>query len=62
MPAAPPLPAGLSSRLRTTINPATGACKHHPSVQLCELVQSGTRWVVRRKLCYKCGVTRQVPG
>jgi hypothetical protein len=51
----PPLPPALSSRLQSSINPETGQCKFHPTVQLCELVQNNTRWVVRRKLCYKCG-------
>lgn len=68
MPSPPPLPTSLSTRLQSTINPTTGACKHHPAVQLCELVQNKTRWVVRRKLCYKCGVRapalpgRHMPG
>mmetsp|Transcript_20753 Transcript_20753/g.44886 ORF Transcript_20753/g.44886 Transcript_20753/m.44886 type:complete len:866 (-) Transcript_20753:156-2753(-) len=51
----PPLPSTLSSRLLSSINPQTGTCKHHPTVKLCELVQNNTRWVVRRKICYKCG-------
>ena len=51
----PPLPPALSSRLSSSIDPKTGMCKHHPTVQLCELIQNNTRWVVRRKICYKCG-------
>lgn len=51
----PPLPQSLSSRLQSSMNPLTGQCKFHPKVQLCELVQNNTRWVVRRKICYKCG-------
>ena len=51
----PPLPATLSSRLQSSIDPLTGTCRHHPQVKLCELVQNNTRWVVRRKICYKCG-------
>ncbi|KAL9187776.1 hypothetical protein ACHAXT_006154 [Thalassiosira profunda] len=51
----PPLPSTLSSRLRSSLDPTTGCCRHHPAVQLCELVQGGSRWVVRRKICYKCG-------
>jgi len=51
----PPLPQSLSSRLQSSMNPLTGQCKFHPTVQLCELVQNKTRWVVRRKICYKCG-------
>ena len=51
----PPLPEGISSRLKETIDPRTGRCRHHPNVQLCELIQGGTRWAVRRKICYKCG-------
>jgi len=63
MPAAPPpLPEGLSSRLRSTIDPLTGKCKHHPAVQLYELVENNTRWVVRRKICYKCGSRSQGDG
>ena len=64
----PPLPSSLSSRLLSTINPQTGACKHHPAVQLCELVEHNTRWVVKRKICSKCGarapvgVSRRMPG
>ncbi|KAL3784184.1 hypothetical protein HJC23_001383 [Cyclotella cryptica] len=53
--APPPLPASLSSRLQSSIDPRTGTCRHHPQVKLCELVQNNTRWVVRRKICYKCG-------
>eukprot|EP00986_Skeletonema_menzelii_P006724 scaffold2550_cov153-Skeletonema_menzelii.AAC.12 len=51
----PPLPQSLSSRLQSSMDPLTGQCKFHPTVQLCELVQNNTRWVVRRKICYKCG-------
>ena len=51
----PPLPEGISARLREAIDPRTGRCKHHPNVQLCELIQNGSRWAVRRKICYKCG-------
>jgi len=51
----PPLPQNLSTKLLKTINPQTGNCIHHPKVQLCELIQNNTRWVVRRKICYKCG-------
>ncbi len=51
----PPLPEALSSRLLSSMNTLTGQCKFHPQVQLCELVQNNTRWVVRRKICYKCG-------
>eukprot|EP00984_Skeletonema_dohrnii_P023342 scaffold12429_cov113-Skeletonema_dohrnii-CCMP3373.AAC.2 len=51
----PPLPQSLSARLQSSMNPLTGQCKFHPTVQLCELVQNKTRWVVRRKICYKCG-------
>ena len=66
--APPPLPDSLSSRLQSSVHPQTGRCKHHPSVQLCELVQNNTRWVVRRKVCYKCGSrpkgsgSRHMPG
>ncbi|KAL7436304.1 hypothetical protein ACHAXH_004918 [Discostella pseudostelligera] len=64
----PPLPSSLSTRLLSTINPETGACKHHPAVQLCELADNETRWIVRRKICSKCGarapvgVSRRMPG
>jgi hypothetical protein len=64
----PPLPSSLSTRLLSTINPETGACKHHPAVQLCELVDNKTRWIVRRKICSKCGArapvgaSRRMPG
>ncbi|KAL3763816.1 hypothetical protein ACHAWU_001876 [Discostella pseudostelligera] len=64
----PPLPSSLSTRFLSTINPETGACKHHPAVQLCELVDKKTRWVVKRKICSKCGarapvgVSRRMPG
>ena len=51
----PPLPQSLSARLQSSMDPLTGQCKFHPTVQLCELVQNKTRWVVRRKICYKCG-------
>ena len=67
-PSLPPLPSSLSTRLLSTINPETGACKHHPAVQLCELVDKKTRWVVKRKICSKCGarapvgVSRRMPG
>ncbi|KAL3826890.1 hypothetical protein ACHAXA_000858 [Cyclostephanos tholiformis] len=56
----PPLPSTYSARLLSTIDPSTGNCRHHPAVRLCELVQGGTRWVVRRKVCYKCG--SRAPG
>ncbi|KAL3776645.1 hypothetical protein ACHAW5_010664 [Stephanodiscus triporus] len=54
-PPPPPLPPSLSVRLLSTIDPITGNCRHHPTIKLCELVQGGTRWVVRRKVCYRCG-------
>ncbi|KAL3801590.1 hypothetical protein ACHAWO_001395 [Cyclotella atomus] len=57
MPTPPPLPETLSSRLLSTIDPSTGLCRHHPTVKLCELIQNNSRWVVRRKICYKCGTS-----
>ena len=51
----PPLPSSLSNRFLSTINPHTGTCKRHPSVQLCELGENNSRWIVRRKICSKCG-------
>jgi hypothetical protein len=57
----PPLPSSLSARLQSTIDPLTGTCKHHPTVQLCQLVQDNTRWAVRRKVCIKCGSRTPVP-
>ncbi|KAL3781194.1 hypothetical protein ACHAW5_007006 [Stephanodiscus triporus] len=59
--APPPLPSSLSARLQSTIDPLTGTCKHHPTVQLCQLVQDNTRWAVRRKVCIKCGSRTPVP-
>ena len=60
----PPLPSSLSARLQSTIDPLTGNCKHHPKVQLCQLVgvQDTTRWVIRRKVCIKCGSRTPVGG
>ncbi len=52
----PPLPSSLSTRFLSSMNPHTGTCKRHLSVQLCELVENNSRWVVRRKICSKCGV------
>lgn len=61
-PLPPPLPSSLSSRLLSTINPHTGTCKHHPTIQLCELAQNNSRWVVRRKICPKCGARAPMEG
>ena len=58
----PPLPASLSERLKSTIDPMTGNCKHHPSIQLCQLVANGTRWSIKRKVCIKCGSRTPVGG
>ena len=60
----PPLPSSLSARLHSTIDPLTGNCKHHPKVQLCQLVgvHDNTRWVIRRKVCIKCGSRTPVGG
>lgn len=58
----PPLPASLSERLKSTIDPLTGNCKHHPGVQLCQLVANGTRWSIKRKVCIKCGSRTPVGG
>lgn len=58
----PPLPASLSERLKLTIDPLTGSCKHHPSIQLCQLVANGTRWSIKRKVCIKCGSRTPVGG
>lgn len=44
------------------INPQTGACKHHPKVQLCGLAPYNSQWVVVRKICSKCGARPQVGG
>jgi hypothetical protein len=58
----PPLPVSLSERLKSTIDPITGSCKHHPSIQLCQLVANGTRWSIVRKVCIKCGSRAPVGG
>jgi hypothetical protein len=58
----PPLPTGISARLQSTIDPLTGYCKHHPKVQICQLVDDDTRWVMRRKVCVKCGSRTPVGG
>ena len=58
----PPLPISLSKRLKSTIDPMTGSCKHHPSIQLCRLVANDTRWSIIRKVCIKCGSRAPVGG
>ena len=60
----PPLPSSLSARLHSTIDPLTGNCKHHPNVQICQLigVHDNIRWVIRRKVCIKCGSRTPVGG
>ena len=62
--APPPLPSSLSARLHSTIDPLTGNCKHHPNVQICQLVgvHDNIRWVIRRKVCIKCGSRTPVGG
>lgn len=67
LPPPPPLPSSFSTRFLCTINPQTGTCKRHPNVQLCKLAQNNSRWVVRRKVCSKCGARapvgeRHTPG